>query len=141
VNPKSTPSDRIPIAHERLNVGKQTLETGRVHVRTKVSEHTEWVREELARENVEVEWVEVNRQVDAIPPIRTEGDTLIIPMFEEVLVVEKRLVLRKEIHITRRMETEPYEAAVPLRRVDADVTRSRRPGRSSPPRSKGNRNA
>jgi uncharacterized protein (TIGR02271 family) len=141
VNTKSNPSDRIPIAHEELNVGKQTLETGRVHVRTHVSEHTEWVREELAREDVDVEWVDVNREVAAIPAIRTEGDTLIIPLVEEVLVVEKRLVLRKEIHIVRRVETEPYETAVPLRRVDADVTRTRRRGRSSSAREKGNRNA
>jgi uncharacterized protein (TIGR02271 family) len=120
------------IGHEELRVDKKTVETGRVRVRTHLSEQTAWVQEELAREDVEIEWVDVGREVDAVPEIRTEGDTLIIPLFEEVLVVEKRLVLRKEIHLTRRIETEPFEAQVPLRRVGADVERARRPGTNPP---------
>lgn len=123
LNPDRPSDDRIPIAHEELRINKQSVETGRVQVRTRVDERTAWVREELAREDVQVEWVEVNREVDAAPEIRTEGDTLIIPLFEEVLVVEKRLVLRKEIHLIRRSATQPYEAPVQLRRLDADISR------------------
>ena len=33
------------------------------------------------------------------PPIRYKGDTLVVPLLEEVLVVEKRLVVREELHI------------------------------------------
>lgn len=37
---------------------------------------------------------------------------LIVPVLEEVLVVEKRLVLREELRITRRRE--PMPSAPPL---------------------------
>jgi stress response protein YsnF len=33
---------------------------------------------------------------------RQEGDTLVLPVYEEVLVVEKRLRLVEEVHITTR---------------------------------------
>ena len=38
--------------------------------------------------------------------MREEHGTLIVPVLEEVLVVEKRLMLKEEIHIrTHRVET------------------------------------
>ena len=36
----------------------------------------------------------IDQFVDAAPQVRTEGDVTIIPVVEEVLVVEKRLVLK-----------------------------------------------
>jgi uncharacterized protein (TIGR02271 family) len=118
-----TQDDPIPIAREQLVVDKKTVETGRVRVTTRVDERTAWIDEELAREDVHAEWVDVNRETDAVSEIRTEGDTLIIPLYEEVLVVEKRLVLRQELRLTRRMATRPYQAEIPLRRMHADVER------------------
>jgi stress response protein YsnF len=114
----------IPIAHEEARVLKRVVETGRVRVRTSVEETPTWVREELAREDVQVEWIDIGREVDEVPAVRTEGDTLIVPIFEEVLVIEKRLVLRQEIRLTRRMVTEPFEEEVALRRTRADVERT-----------------
>jgi hypothetical protein len=48
--------------------------------------------------------VQIDRIVAEPPVQRQEGDTLILPVVEEVLVVEKRLMLREEIRITRRRE-------------------------------------
>jgi uncharacterized protein (TIGR02271 family) len=123
VNTDPTSGEPIPLAREELHVSKKEVETGRVRISTRVEETTALIEEELAREDVQAEWVEVNREVDAVPEVRTEGDTLIIPLFEEVLVVEKRLVLRKELRLTRRMTTRPYQAEVPLRRMHADIER------------------
>jgi uncharacterized protein (TIGR02271 family) len=121
----------IPLAQERLRVDKKIVERGRVVVKTHVDEQTAWVREQLAREDVQVSWVDIDREVDEPPAVRTEGDTLIIPLFEEVLVVERRLVLRQEIHLTRRRTTEHFEQPVTLRRTTADIHRER-PTRPSP---------
>ncbi len=55
--------------------------------------------------------------------MRQEGDLLIVPVVEEVLVVEKRLVLKEELHIRRRVETESVEVPVELRRQRAEVER------------------
>ena len=44
--------------------------------------------------------------VDGPVPVREENGTTIISIVEEVLVVEKRLMLREEIHIRKqRIET------------------------------------
>lgn len=115
---------RIPLVEEQAVVGKRAVETGRVRVRTVVEQRTELVRDALTRENVEVTRVAVDRPVEAVPAIRTEGDTTIVPVVEEVLVVEKRLVLREEIHIRRQTAVEPVEQAVTLRATRAVVERS-----------------
>jgi len=59
--------------------------------------------------------------VETAPEIRTEGDVTIVPVLEEVLVVEKRLVLKEELHIRRRIETETVEVPVILRKQRAII--------------------
>ncbi|MCU1257248.1 MAG: hypothetical protein JWO80_133 [Bryobacterales bacterium] len=58
----------------------------------------------MFREGYAIERVQVDRIVAEPPVQRQEGDTLVLPVVEEVLVVEKRLMLREEIRITRRRE-------------------------------------
>ncbi len=68
----------------------------------------------LFREDCEVERVQVKRILDQPAEIRQDGDTLIIPLMEEVLVVEKRLMLREELHIKRRRETKAADDRAPI---------------------------
>ena len=58
--------------------------------------------EPLWREEVEVTRVPMQRVVDGPVPVREENDTTIISVVEEVLVVEKRWMLREEIHIRKQ---------------------------------------
>jgi len=51
------------------------------------------VEEDLAHERVEVERIPIGRVVDAMPPVREQGNTTILSVVEEVVVVERRLVL------------------------------------------------
>jgi hypothetical protein len=51
---------------------------------------------------VDVTRVPVNRLVDAHPEVREEGGTIVVPVVEEVIVIEKRLMLKEEVRITRR---------------------------------------
>ncbi|HZU25874.1 MAG TPA: DUF2382 domain-containing protein [Bryobacteraceae bacterium] len=55
----------------------------------------------LFTEKVHVENVPVNRLVDGPVQVRQEGDVTIIPVVEEVITVQKRLLLKEEIRITR----------------------------------------
>ena len=65
--------------------------------------------------------------------MRSEEDTLVIPLLEEVLVVEKRLLLKEEVRITkRRMETHRPQR-VTLRREEAVVERVNREGDETNP--------
>ena len=113
------PSDVVHLAEEELTVRKRTVSTGSVRLSTHVEQHLEQVRETLLRTDVLMERVAINRVVDFIPDIRTEGDTLVYPIVEEVLV--KQLVLREEVRITRRKSSAPFAEDVILRRVRADV--------------------
>jgi uncharacterized protein (TIGR02271 family) len=79
------------------------------------------VDEPLLRDNYDVQHVPVNRIIDCAPEIRHEGDTTIIPVLEEVLVVEKRLILREELHIVRRREEHRDPQKVTLRKENVEV--------------------
>jgi hypothetical protein len=58
--------------------------------------------EPLYTEQASVERVAVNRIVDAYPQVREEGDTTVVPVVEEVLIIQKRLMLKEEVRITRK---------------------------------------
>lgn len=113
----------IPVVEEELRVGKQSVERGRVRITKTISEREEIIDEALQMEEPVVERVPVNRHVEAAPPVRYEGDVMIVPLVEEVIVVERRLMLREELRISkRRVETHEPQRIV-LRREEAIVER------------------
>jgi uncharacterized protein (TIGR02271 family) len=111
----------IPLEAEQLEVGKEEIVTGVVRVHKVVHEREEVVSQSLNREDVTVERVTVNRLIDAPQDIRYEGDVMIVPLVEEVLVVEKRLMLREELHIRKRQSSEQHTEAVVLRSENATI--------------------
>lgn len=116
----------LPVIEEELRVERRTRTTGLVQVRKVVREHEEQVDEPILRESVEVERVPINQVLaegDEAGQVRHDGDTMIIPVLEEVLVVEKRLLLKEEIHITRRRTQERIQQQVTLRSEDVVVDR------------------
>lgn len=113
----------IPLVEERLSVGKRSVESGRVRVRVTVEERQETVTEPLARDDVQIERVPRNERLTEMPHVRLEGSTTIIPVVEELLVVEKALVLVEEIHVRRRTETEMVEIPATLRSERATIER------------------
>jgi uncharacterized protein (TIGR02271 family) len=113
----------MPVVAETLDVQKRKVETGGVRIRKVVHEREEVVDEPLMREEVQVKRVPINRVVDAPVPVRHVGNTMIISLLEEVLVVEKRLMLKEELHITKG-EVETYKPQrVTLRTEEAFVER------------------
>ncbi len=113
----------IPLTQEELSVTTRKVETGRVRVSTRTLEHTGYALADLYQEDIKVEHVPIGREVDVAPPIREEGDTVIIPIVQEIMVVEKRLVVREEVRITRKRSVEAFEQPVQLRTMVADVER------------------
>jgi len=113
----------LPVIDETLTVDTRAVETGRVRVRKVVTEQEELVDLPLRREEVIIRRVPINRVVEGPLPVRYEGDTMIISLLEEVLVVDTRLLLTEEVHITtRRTETHTPER-VTLRREDVTIER------------------
>ena len=119
----------IPLVEERAVILKRKKLTGGMRVRTLVREDEEVIDEPLTSEEVEVERVPVDRWVEAPVPIRQEGETTIITLLEEVVVVEKRLRATEEVRITRRRTTRQAAQHVTLRREEAVVERLEVAGR------------
>jgi uncharacterized protein (TIGR02271 family) len=111
----------LPIVEETATLSKRDVVTGRVKVHTRTSTQEELVSAALERTDVSVTRVPVDREIEEAPPIRTQGDVTIIPVVEEILVVEKRLVLREEIHIRQTATTETVEVPVSLRKQEAVI--------------------
>ncbi len=124
----------VPVMAEELNVQRRQVNTGGVRVRKVVREHEEIVDQPMLREEVNVERVPVNQMVAGGPPqVRYEGDTMVIPILEEVLVVEKRLVVKEEIRITRRQTTASQPQHITLMSEEAIVERMDAPQAPLPP--------
>jgi stress response protein YsnF len=113
----------IPLVEETATVDKRQVVTGRVRVQTITDIVEELARADVQRESVGVTRVPIDKVVETAPEIRTEGDVTVVPVLEEVLVVEKRLVLKEELHIRRRIETEAVEVPVTLRKQRAVIER------------------
>jgi len=127
----------LPILVEELRVDKKEVVTGRVRVRVSTETVEQLVAQDLKGEEVDVERIPVGIYVErgaAPPQLRTEGDVTIVPILEEVLVVEKRLLVREELHIRRRITMEHTETQVTLRKQKAEIDRvPDEPGISSAP--------
>jgi uncharacterized protein (TIGR02271 family) len=113
----------IPLLAEEVAISKQVVETGRVQVTRITHEREQLIDELLAQESVEIDRTPIGRQVDEMPAIRDEGDTVVIPIVEEVLVIERRLLLKEEIRVRRVRSTERHQESVTLRHHEAVVTR------------------
>jgi stress response protein YsnF len=124
--PVTTETQTIELLEETLRVAKRTVEHGRIRVSVLTETEQQQVRETLRSSRVEVAHVAIGRRLEAgevMPQARTENDVLIVPIVEEMLVVEKRLVVVEEMHIRIVQSQEEVEQAVPLRRQRAVVER------------------
>lgn len=120
----ATESVVIPVVREQLDVERVRVETGAaVRIRKVVHQDEQDVEVTLAQDDVSVRRVPINRYVTARFAERQEGDTLIVPVFEEVTVVEKRLLLKEEVHLTLGQRHETSRIPVTLTREQAVVER------------------
>jgi uncharacterized protein (TIGR02271 family) len=111
----------VPVIEEEIDVQKQQVETGKVRITKVVHEREVVVDEPLLHHEVEVERVPIERLVEEVIPVRYEGDTMIVSVMEEVLVVEKRWMLKEEIHLRQRRVERHQPQRVTLRREEALV--------------------
>ena len=113
----------IPVVREEVDVSRRRRETGVVRIRKLVREHEVVLDEPVLREEVDVERVPVGREVEAAAPPRQEGDVLVVPVYEEVLVVRRQLMLKEELRIRRRASTVPHAEKAVLREETLVVER------------------
>jgi stress response protein YsnF len=112
----------IPEIEETVDISTRVVETGVVRITKHVEEVQRTFHPKLHEQRTHVDRVPVNRVVKTAPQVRTEGDTTIIPVVEEVVV--KLLLLKEEIHVrTETVDKACSPKDVTLRRERIDVQR------------------
>ncbi len=128
----------IPVVEERAELRVREVERGRVRIDVAVEEREELAEALLRQEDIEVERVPIGLAVGAPPPVREEGDVLVVPVLEERLVVRTELVVKEELRIRRRERAERVQVPVRLRSERVEVTRSEGRGPISTDTDQGN---
>jgi uncharacterized protein (TIGR02271 family) len=113
----------VPVVAEEVVIGSN-VETERVRIIKSVRTRDEDVETYADREDFEVERVPVGKVVTTPPAIRVEGDTTIIPVLEEIVVLEKRLVVKEEVRVRKHRTRERRQFHVQLRTEHVEVERS-----------------
>ena len=110
---------RMQLSEEELRIERRTVEAGEVRVRKHVE--TEQVREvvPVMREDVTVERRPLPEGAGLEP--RQEGDTWYIPIVQEELVIQKRLVAREELVIRKRQVMGEQVVEESLRRESPEI--------------------
>ena len=122
---RDAPVDKLAVLEETATVSTREVVTGRVRIAAHVETVEEIARAALRTDDVEVTRVPIDKPVTGpVPTVRTEGDLTIIPILEEIMVVEKRLMLKEELHVRRRQSTEIVDVPVSLKRQRVDISRS-----------------
>jgi stress response protein YsnF len=121
---------RIPLHVEEISVSRREIKKATVQVALVTGTREQLIDEELTHVRVEIERVPIDRTVEVVPPIRQEEDITIIPVVEEVIVVERRLVLKEEVWVRHVSTKEQHRETVMLRRQEAVITREERDSQS-----------
>ncbi|MBX6341908.1 MAG: YsnF/AvaK domain-containing protein [Thermomicrobiaceae bacterium] len=106
---------RIPVLEERLDVRARPVEIGRARVRKDVEERVERHPVRLRRQEVRVERVPIDREVAGVVEPFMDGDVYVVPVLEEQVVIQRRLVVREEIRVRRVLSEREETLEVPLR--------------------------
>jgi uncharacterized protein (TIGR02271 family) len=107
---------RLELHEEQLVARKELVEAGEVVLHTEIDEAPARLEIDAFREEVEIEHEPVGKIVsERAAPWEENGD-FVVPVYEEQLVVVKRLVLREQLRIRRMRTTEHQTYEDQLRR-------------------------
>ena len=114
----------IVLSEERLEVGTQTEQAGVARIRK--SSHLETVQERVERgvEHADTARVPVDDAIADSGEVETLPDgSLSIPVFEEEIVVTKRLVVRERVVARKHVVHEEHDVTADLRcgRVEVEA--------------------
>ena len=118
-----TERDFIPVVEETATVSTRRVVSGRVRIATQTEEINHLLPTELSSVDVDVVRVPIDRRIDTIPDVVTEGEVTIIPVVEERLVVTRELYLREEIHVRRIEHKETIDVPATTRRQTVQIER------------------
>jgi len=113
----------VPVVEETLVPVTRWQEAGALEVRKTVRTETQELDVPVRYEEATIERVPLNRvlaQGEALAP-RQEGDTWIVPVVREEVVVVKQQVLVEELRITKQVRTTTQHIAEQVRREEVEL--------------------
>jgi stress response protein YsnF len=113
----------IPVVAEEVIVHARRSKEATVRVSKRVQEDQVVAEGQAVKRTVSIERIPINRFVERPTGLRQEGDTLIIPVFEEVPVVVMKTKLKEEVRVTTRTVSERRPLPVDVRREQVSVER------------------
>ena len=128
----------IPIAEERLHVGKREVDRGSVRVRSYVSEQPVNEQVQLNEEHVNIERRPVGERIQGAADGIFEERSFEVSERAEEPMVDKETVVTDELHVSKETEQRTENIQDSVRRTEVDVDDQRDGGRRrddpTPPR-------
>ena len=115
---------RVHRSEEELRAGVREREVGQVNVRKTVRTEREVVRVPKRREEVDIERVPVEgeaRESSGATEANIGEDEVVVQVFEEEVVVTKRVVLKEEIRLRKRVVQDEETVEVDLRKEEVEI--------------------
>jgi len=115
---------RVQRSEEELRAGVHEREAGQVNVKKSVRTERELVRVPKRREEVDIERVSVEgeaREASTASEADIGEDQVVVQVFEEEVVVTKRVVLKEEIRLRKRVVQDEETVEVDLRKEEVEV--------------------
>ena len=121
--------ETLELREEDLVPHKELEDAGRIRVSKVVEDVPRRLEVDAHYDEVQVEHVPIGRVVEEQEPAREEDGVYILPVYEEQLVVVKRLVLKEEIRVRRQRATEKRLFEETVRRERLVIEDPNRTGR------------
>ena len=115
---------RVQRSEEEVRAGVREREAGQVNVNKSVRTEREMVRVPKRREEVDIERVPAEdeaREASTATEANIGEDEVVLQVFEEEVVVSKRVVLKEEIRIRKRVAWDEETVEVDLRKEEVEV--------------------
>ncbi|MBA2442006.1 MAG: DUF2382 domain-containing protein [Rubrobacter sp.] len=125
---------RVQRGEEELRAETREREAGAMRVRKSVRTDHEQLRVPKRREEVDIERVPVNRES---PGAEIGEEEVVVQVFEEEVVVSKRVVLKEEIRLRKVVVEEEEVIEEDVRREEVEIDDET--GRGTEPDGKGRR--
>jgi len=114
---------RIPLRDEEIEVHKHREKVGEVVVGKEVVEEQRTFEVPVSREEVTIERHTVDRPIEgAMPPVGRESEVVRVPIYEDVVDVEKRAHVHEEIVVSPEDVTTQERVTRTVRREVPDIS-------------------
>jgi uncharacterized protein (TIGR02271 family) len=127
---------KVQRSEEEVRAGVREREAGRVSARKSVRTEREMVRVPKRREEVDIKRVPVEgeaREASGATEADIGEDEVVLQVFEEEVVVTKRIVLKEEIRLRKRVAWDEETVEVDLRKEEVEIDDSTERGAQQAP--------